>query len=105
MGTLGTGIGDGLHAPTLLPASLHVAMPSRSRAPGALTRANTRRAPGGKPWAYALLPHDIIAENMTVERLPSCGNAQQVARTWCAYASEHAASTGGQALGLCPAPA
>lgn len=24
---------------------------------------------GGKPWKYALMPHDIIADNMTLERL------------------------------------
>ena len=24
---------------------------------------------GGKPWKYALIPHDIIADNMTLERL------------------------------------
>ena len=24
---------------------------------------------GGKPWRYALVPHDIVADNMTLERL------------------------------------
>lgn len=24
---------------------------------------------GGKPWRYSLLPHDVIAENMTLARL------------------------------------
>ena len=24
---------------------------------------------GGKPWVYALIPHDIVAENMTVKGL------------------------------------
>ena len=24
---------------------------------------------GGKPWKYALIAHDIIAENMTLDRL------------------------------------
>ena len=24
---------------------------------------------GGKPWRYLLLPHDLIAENMTLARL------------------------------------
>jgi type III restriction enzyme len=24
---------------------------------------------GGKPWKYALIPHDAIAENMTLARL------------------------------------
>jgi type III restriction enzyme len=23
----------------------------------------------GKPWAYALIPHDVIAENMTIKGL------------------------------------
>jgi type III restriction enzyme len=27
------------------------------------------RTYGGKPWRYALIPHDAIAENMTVESL------------------------------------
>lgn len=26
---------------------------------------------GGKPWSYALLPHDVIAENVSLERLAS----------------------------------
>lgn len=25
---------------------------------------------GGKPWRYALIPHDAIAENMTLGGLP-----------------------------------
>jgi type III restriction enzyme len=24
---------------------------------------------GGKPWAYVLIPHDVIAENMTIAGL------------------------------------
>jgi type III restriction enzyme len=24
---------------------------------------------GGKPWVYALIPHDLVAENMTIEGL------------------------------------
>ena len=24
---------------------------------------------GGKPWTYALIPHDVIAENMTLDGL------------------------------------
>jgi type III restriction enzyme len=33
-------------------------------------RATDHSATGrGKPWVYALLPHDIIAENMTIEGL------------------------------------
>jgi hypothetical protein len=30
---------------------------------------NHARAYGGKPWRYALIPHDAIAENMTLEFL------------------------------------
>ena len=25
----------------------------------------------GKPWTYVLIPHDAIAENMTLEGLPA----------------------------------
>lgn len=28
---------------------------------------------GGKPWRYALIPHDVIADNMTLARLASTG--------------------------------
>ncbi len=27
------------------------------------------RSYGGKPWTYLLIPHDVIAENMTLEGL------------------------------------
>lgn len=29
---------------------------------------------GGKPWVYALIPHDVIAENMSINGLASSGN-------------------------------
>ena len=30
---------------------------------------------GGKPWIYALIPHDVIAENMTIEGLAGAAKA------------------------------
>jgi type III restriction enzyme len=30
-------------------------------------------AHGGKPWVYALIPHDVVAENMTIEGLVRAG--------------------------------
>lgn len=30
---------------------------------------------GGKPWQYALIPHDVIRENMTLEGLAGRGSA------------------------------
>lgn len=34
---------------------------------------------GGKPWQYLLIPHDAIAENMTLNGLASRFGAQAVA--------------------------
>ena len=28
---------------------------------------------GGKPWSYAILPHNVIAENVSLDRLASSG--------------------------------
>lgn len=30
---------------------------------------NHARTHGGKPWTYVLIPHDVIAENMTLKGL------------------------------------
>jgi type III restriction enzyme len=32
---------------------------------------------GGKPWRYALIPHDVIAENRTLEGLAGSNSALQ----------------------------
>jgi type III restriction enzyme len=34
-------------------------------------------AHGGKPWRYLLIPHDILAENMTIAGLSSCAVSAQ----------------------------
>lgn len=36
---------------------------------------------GGKPWGYALLPHDVIAENMSLDGLAARG----LSRRWAAH--------------------
>ena len=36
---------------------------------GGASNASTMRRLGGKPWTYVLIPHDAIAENMTLSGL------------------------------------